>query len=78
MGRAVRAGVFAGEARLSRLSAGEQFVYTFDMGDDWTHLCTVAADRIDPQHALGIVPGVPLPYGDGTYPRPVRAPERRR
>ena len=26
--------------RLSRLTAGEQFAYTFDMGDDWTHLCT--------------------------------------
>src|SRR5450756_278228 len=26
--------------RLSRLRPGEQFLYTFDLGDDWTHLCT--------------------------------------
>ncbi|MCA1700296.1 MAG: plasmid pRiA4b ORF-3 family protein [Actinobacteria bacterium] len=32
--------VFAASTRLSRLNAGEQFLYTFDMGDDWTHLCT--------------------------------------
>ena len=25
---------------LGRLRAGEQFLYTFDLGDDWTHLCT--------------------------------------
>ena len=33
--------------RLSTLSLGEQFVYEFDFGDSWTHLCTVrpAADR---------------------------------
>ena len=24
---------------LARLRAGEQFVYVFDFGDDWTHLC---------------------------------------
>ncbi len=62
-------GVFAGDTRLSRLSAGEQLVYIFDMGDDWTHLCTVAADRIDPQQALGIIPALPLPYwGWGPIP----------
>jgi len=27
--------------RLSRLKPGEQFVYVFDFGDDWAHLCTV-------------------------------------
>jgi hypothetical protein len=62
-------GVFDGDVRLSRLSAGEQLTYTFDMGDDWTHLCTVAADRIDPLQALGIVPDAPLPYwGWGLIP----------
>lgn len=25
--------------RLSRLRPGEQFLYTFDLGDGWTHLC---------------------------------------
>jgi Plasmid pRiA4b ORF-3-like protein len=38
--------------RLSRLKAGEQFAYAFDMGDDWAHLCTVGADRIDPSTNL--------------------------
>ena len=61
--------VFAGATRLSRLNAGEQFIYTFDMGDDWTHLCTVAEQRIDPLEALGITPAAPLPYwGWGEIP----------
>jgi hypothetical protein len=30
------------------LTRGEQFVYEFDSGDRWTHLCTVAPTRIDP------------------------------
>ena len=59
------ASVFAGATRLSRLNAGEQFIYTFDMGDDWTHLCTVAQQRIDPLEALGIIPDGPCPTGGG-------------
>lgn len=54
---------------LSRLGKGEQFVYTFDLGDNWTHLCTVAQDRIDPLEELGIEPNQPLPYwGWGDIP----------
>jgi hypothetical protein len=30
------------------VTLGEQFVYEFDFGDSWTHLCTVAPTRIDP------------------------------
>ncbi|MDX6688531.1 MAG: hypothetical protein QOF86_4659 [Baekduia sp.] len=61
--------VFAGATRLSGLNAGEQFLYIFDMGDDWTHLCTVAGQRIDPLEALGIIPDRPLPYwGWGEIP----------
>lgn len=56
-------------ARLSRLAAGEQLLYSFDMGDDWTHLCTVADERIDPLEALGITPSAPLAYwGWGDIP----------
>jgi hypothetical protein len=56
-------------ARLSRLRPGERFVYVFDLGDDWAHLCTVGAQRIDPAGALGILPGTPLPYwGWGDIP----------
>jgi hypothetical protein len=55
--------------KLSRLHPGEQFVYVFDLGDDWAHLCTVGAERIDPLDALGIVPTLPLPYwGWGDIP----------
>lgn len=54
---------------LSRLQLGEQFLYVFDFGDDWTHLCTVGPERIDPIEALGIVPAGPLPYwGWGDIP----------
>jgi len=53
----------------SRLSLGEQFVYTFDLGDDWQHLCTVGSERVDPLSVLGIVPYRPLPYwGWGDIP----------
>jgi hypothetical protein len=54
---------------LGGLRAGEQFVYTFDLGDNWTHLCTVGSARIDPLDQLGIRPDKPLPYwGWGTIP----------
>jgi hypothetical protein len=62
-------GVFDRQVRLSRLGTGEQFVYTFDMGDDWTHLCTVGERRIDPLETLGLLPERPLPYwGWGAIP----------
>ncbi|ALL85854.1 hypothetical protein AD017_32425 (plasmid) [Pseudonocardia sp. EC080619-01] len=55
--------------RLSRLQPGQQFVYVFDLGDRWTHLCTVGPARIDPLDELGIHPATPLPYaGWGTIP----------
>jgi hypothetical protein len=55
--------------KLSRLELGEQFLYVFDFGDDWTHLCTVAEVRIDPLESLGIVPERPLPHwGWGDIP----------
>ena len=55
--------------KLSRLRPGEQFLYTFDLGDDWTYLCTVGPDRVDPEEELGIVPHVPLAFwGWGAIP----------
>lgn len=54
---------------LARLKAGEQFVYEFDFGDSWLHLCTVGPRRVDPEETLGIVPDQPLPYwGWGDIP----------
>jgi hypothetical protein len=55
--------------KLDRLEPDEQFVYVFDLGDEWTHLCTVGLERIDPLDKLGIVPQRPLPfYGWGDIP----------
>src|SRR5207247_33403 len=48
-------------ARLGTLAAGQQFVYVFDLGDDWAHLCTVADQRIDPQDPSSRPPRVPRP-----------------
>jgi len=57
------------EARLGRLRPGEQFAYTFDLGDNWQHLCTVATQRADPLQTLGIMPDKPLPcWGWGDIP----------
>jgi hypothetical protein len=56
-------------AKLSRLVAGDEFVYQFDPGDAWLHVCRVAAARIDPLEALGDVPPEPTPYfGWGILP----------
>jgi hypothetical protein len=58
-----------GRTTLSRLERGEQFVYTFDLGDDWAHLCTVGEGWIDPIDELGVMPEAPLPYwGWGEIP----------
>jgi hypothetical protein len=55
--------------KLGRLRPGEQFVYLFDLGDDWTHQCTVGTERVDPLDTLGIVPTGPLPsWGWGDIP----------
>lgn len=60
---------------LSRLKANEQFAYVFDLGADWTHLCTVGERRIDPLEEFGSPPDRPLPFwGWGAIPRPVRSP----
>ena len=55
--------------KLSRLHPGGQFVDVFDLGDDWAHLCTVGARRIDPVEMLGILPDTPLTcWGWGDIP----------
>lgn len=65
--------------KLSRLEAGEQFAYVFDMGDDWAHLCTVADRRIDPADELGETSDRPTPLmGLGKPSGPVRTPLGRR
>jgi len=55
--------------KLSRLALGERFLYLFDFGDDWAHLCTVSEKRIDPLDELGIIPARPCAFwGWGTLP----------
>jgi len=54
---------------LARLNPGERFVYVFDFGDDWAHLCTVGGSPIDPVETVGLVPDRPLAYfGWGAIP----------
>lgn len=54
-------------ARTVRL--GDEFQFTFDLGDDWTHRCVVAEEKVDPEEVLGIRPKAPLPYwGWGSIP----------
>ena len=55
--------------KLARLKPGEQFVYVFDLGDDWAHLCTVGDSPLHPGETVGSVPDRPLPYfGWGAIP----------
>jgi hypothetical protein len=55
--------------KLGTLALGDEFVYEFDFGDRWMHLCVVGDQRIDPLDALGLVPDKPLPYwGWGQLP----------
>ena len=57
------------KVRLSTLDLGAQFSYMFDLGDMWTHLCTVGPSRIDPFEEFGFEPERPLPYwGWGAIP----------
>ena len=53
------------------LQLGDEFSYTFDLGDNWRHRCQVSEIEIDPQKELGSVPDRPLPYwGWGVIPDP--------
>jgi hypothetical protein len=55
--------------KLGSLKPGDQFVYEFDFGDSWLHLCTVHDQRVNPIEVLGIVPPKPLPsWGWGQIP----------
>jgi hypothetical protein len=68
-GEAPEGSLDSDKTKLSRLTPGEQFAYVFDFGDDWAHLCTVAAQRVDPLDELGILPTEPLPsFGWGELP----------
>lgn len=55
--------------KLGKLDLGDQFAYVFDFGDDWTHLCTVEEQKIDPDNTVGVTPAAPTAYwGWGDLP----------
>lgn len=57
-------------AKVARvLEPGAEFQFVFDLGDEWTHLCVVAEEKIDPVEVLGVRPSAPLAYwGWGAIP----------
>jgi hypothetical protein len=48
---------------------GDEFQFTFDLGDEWTHRCVVNANKVDPIAMFGEKPDSPLAYwGWGAMP----------
>jgi hypothetical protein len=41
---------------------GAEFQYSFDLGDEWVHRCTVGDEKVDPFEVLGIRPAAPMAY----------------
>lgn len=66
----IRATLDIRSAKVARtVKPGDEFQYTFDLGDNWTHRCVVDEQKIDPAQTLGVLPVVPLPYwGWGAIP----------
>ena len=63
------------KVNLSRLRLNEEFAFTFDLGDDWDHHCTIGPKRVDPEDHLGpaaifgSLPPTPIAiWGWGTMP----------
>lgn len=51
------------------VEAGAQFRYVFDLGDDWTHCCSVDTVHVDSGEVLGVIPPAPMAYwGWGSIP----------
>jgi hypothetical protein len=42
------------------LTPGDEFGFTFDLGDDWRHRCEVVQDKLDPREEFGEVPREPV------------------
>lgn len=58
--------------RISRLAGGERFLYVYDLGDEWLHLCTVDAERVaredDPELDREAPDGPLVAWGWGDVP----------
>ena len=53
----------------STIGKGDEFRYVFDFGDDWTHICAVRRDDIDPATEFLDPPDAIVPvFGWGTIP----------
>jgi hypothetical protein len=51
------------------VKSGEEFIYTFDLGDNWEHRCVVYEPKADPLEEYGIVPPGPVAiWGWGWIP----------
>lgn len=51
-----------------RIKTGDRFTYVFDLGDNWTHLCTVEG-AVDPYEVLGVHVVTATPFwGWGAIP----------
>jgi hypothetical protein len=51
------------------VKAGEEFTFTFDLGDDWRHRCTVEPEKADPREEYGPLPDRPVAiWGWGSIP----------
>lgn len=55
--------------QLGTLAVDEQFVFEFDFGDSWLHLCTVEQVGLRPSEIFGATPTKPVPtWGWGELP----------
>lgn len=59
-----------GSTRVSgAVALGDEFQFTFDLGDQWVHRCRVGEAKVDPVEVLGGIPEQPMAYfGWGTIP----------
>lgn len=54
---------------VSTVEPGDEFQFTFDLGDDWVHRCTVGTREVDPLSMFGDEPDRPVAYwGWGAMP----------
>jgi pRiA4b ORF-3-like protein len=48
---------------------GDEFEFTFDLGDNWRHRCVVDPSKADPLKEYGAIPMVPVAiWGWGSIP----------
>lgn len=59
----------AARTKVGRRRQGEVFEYEFDLGDSWTHRCTILETGVDPEDIYGVPPRGPVAvWGWGDIP----------